>query len=71
MRFEEAIAGLPATYAEALRLRRQGLSGQEITVLLGVPPDSIDTLLQLAEAKLAAILHGMTTDDADTSQETT
>jgi DNA-directed RNA polymerase specialized sigma24 family protein len=53
--YEEAIAGLPATYAEALRLRDKGLTGVHIAELLDVPPESVDPLLRLAEAKLAAL----------------
>jgi len=53
--FDEAIAGLPATYAEALRLRRQGLTNADIAGRLEVPLASIDVLLRLAEAKLAAL----------------
>ena len=55
MDFDEAIAELPAKYAQALRLRGDGLSGAHIAELLEIPADSIDPLLQLAEAKLAAL----------------
>jgi DNA-directed RNA polymerase specialized sigma24 family protein len=52
---EDAIGELPAKYAEALRMRARGLTGTEIAARLDVPLDSVDTLLHLAEAKLAAV----------------
>ena len=55
MDFDEASAELPVKYAQALRLRSQGLSGVHIAALLDVPPDSIDALLHLADAKVAAL----------------
>lgn len=55
MDFDEAVAKLPAKYAEALRMRARGLTGAEIATQLDVPLDSVDTLLQLAEAKLVAL----------------
>jgi DNA-directed RNA polymerase specialized sigma24 family protein len=44
---------LPSAYAEALRLRATGLTWHEIGRRLGIEPEAVDTLLHLAEAKLA------------------
>ena len=44
---------LPGVYAEALRLRAAGLTWHEIGLRVGVEPEAMDTLLRLAEAKLA------------------
>jgi DNA-directed RNA polymerase specialized sigma24 family protein len=52
---DDPIGELPAKYAAALRMRARGLTGAEIAAQLDVPLDSVDTLLQLAEAKLAAL----------------
>lgn len=65
MDFDEAIAGLPPKYAEALRLRREGRTGVDIAARLEVPPESIDVLLQLAEAKLAALWSSSATQEDD------
>ena len=70
MDFDEAIAELPTAYAEALRLRGQGLATADIAELLGVPPESVDTLLQLAEAKLAALWPTPPTESAGDGQAT-
>jgi len=54
--YDEALDLLPATYAEAVRLRRRGLDKQSIAVELGVDEAAIGTLLRLAEAKLRRLL---------------
>lgn len=45
---------LPSVYAEALRLRAAGMTWHDIGRRLGIEPEAVDTLLRLAEAKLAA-----------------
>jgi hypothetical protein len=46
----------------ALRLRDAGLSNELIAACLAVEREALDLLLQVAEAKLAAILGMRTTD---------
>lgn len=53
---DDALAALPAGYAEALRLRDQGEDIADIAERLDIPVDSVDPLLRLAEAKLASLL---------------
>jgi hypothetical protein len=55
-RREEACARLPVTYALALRLRDEGLPEDLLAERLGVEPEALGPLLEIAEAKLAAIL---------------
>ena len=45
---------LPVTYATALRMRDAGICDEVIAQCIGVEGDAISTLMQLAEAKLAA-----------------
>lgn len=52
----EAIAALPAVYAQALRLRAAGMDHAAIAGRLEVPEDAVANLLRLAEAKLARLL---------------
>lgn len=52
------MAALPAKYAEALRLRDQGIPVPEIAARLDVPLASATALMRLAEAKLARLLAG-------------
>lgn len=52
---DDATGRLPTTYAAALRLREIGSTTEEIAAALDVPPESVDTLLRLAEAKLATL----------------
>jgi len=51
----EAIEQLPGVYAEALRLRAAGLTWHDIGRRLGIEPEAVETLLHIAEAKLAAV----------------
>jgi hypothetical protein len=51
-----AMRRLPGVYSLALRLREAGLAGDLIAECLAMQPESLDPLLQVAEAKLAAIL---------------
>lgn len=52
----EALRHLPDTYSLALRLRDAGLPAQLIAECLAMEPEALDPLLDVAEAKLAAIL---------------
>ena len=54
----EAMRHLPGTYSLALRLREAGLTNELIAECLTVEREALDLLLQVAEAKLAAILGG-------------
>jgi orotate phosphoribosyltransferase-like protein len=54
----EAMRHLPGTYSLALRLRDAGLTNELIAECLAVEREALDLLLQVAEAKLAAILRG-------------
>lgn len=56
--WEDRLAHLPETYAEALRLRSRGLPDAEIAARLDVPVESLGTLIGLAEAKLARLQDG-------------
>ena len=47
---------LPATYAEALRLREHGESEEAIAAQLGIEPEAVEPLVRVAEAKLAALV---------------
>jgi hypothetical protein len=51
-----AIDRLPTSYAVALRLRDAGAADELIAAGLGIEAVSLPALLELAEAKLAAIL---------------
>jgi DNA-directed RNA polymerase specialized sigma24 family protein len=52
---ESTLARLPEGYAAALRLRRQGLDDAAIAERLGLEREAVGPLLQVAEAKLAAL----------------
>jgi hypothetical protein len=52
----EAMCRLPATYSLALRLRDAGLTQEVIAECLAVEREGLDLLLEVAEAKLAAML---------------
>jgi DNA-directed RNA polymerase specialized sigma24 family protein len=51
-----ALAELPTVYALALRLRDEGEPPGRIARLLGVEPEAVGPLLEVATAKLAEIL---------------
>jgi DNA-directed RNA polymerase specialized sigma24 family protein len=51
-----ALAELPTVYALALRLRDDGEPPDRIARLLGVEPEAVGPLLEVATAKLAEIL---------------
>jgi hypothetical protein len=52
----EAMRHLPGSYSLALRLRDAGLDNELIAECLAVEQEALDLLLQVADAKLAAIL---------------
>ena len=56
MELGDALAELPPAYARALRLRIEGATELDIAARLDIAPDSVGTLIRLAEAKLAALL---------------
>ena len=45
---------LPLPYSEALRLRDAGVADDVIAEILAIEPEALDTLIRIAEAKLAA-----------------
>ena len=49
-----ALDRLPLPYSEALRLRDAGVADRVIAEILGVAPEALDTLIQVAQAKLGA-----------------
>jgi hypothetical protein len=49
------LAQLPETYAAVLRLREQGLDEPAIAAALSVDAEAVGPLLQVADAKLAAL----------------
>lgn len=51
----DALARLPAAYAEALRLQRQGADETTIAAELEIEPQGVGPLLRLAEVKLACL----------------
>jgi hypothetical protein len=53
-----AMRHLPGTYSLALRLRDAGLADELIAECLAVEREALKPLLDVAEAKLAAILSG-------------
>lgn len=55
---EEALGRLPGVYSLGLRLRGAGLPDELIAECLAVEPEAIGPLLEVAEAKLAALLDG-------------
>jgi DNA-directed RNA polymerase specialized sigma24 family protein len=61
-RNDDALRQLPDTYATALRLREQGHSTTTIAEALGVDLNAIDSLLELADAKLARLLRAEPAD---------
>jgi DNA-directed RNA polymerase specialized sigma24 family protein len=53
---EQALEQLPETHAAALRLRARGFDDNAIASALAVHPRAVTRLLQVADAKLAALL---------------
>jgi hypothetical protein len=51
-----ALERLPATYADALRLREHGETDEAIAARLGIEPEAVAPLVRVAEAKLAALV---------------
>ncbi|MGH3549402.1 MAG: hypothetical protein ACRDQU_15115 [Pseudonocardiaceae bacterium] len=56
LRRAEALRHLPGAYSLALRLRDAGLPDELIAECLAMEREALDPLLDVAEAKLAAIL---------------
>ncbi|MDQ3989169.1 MAG: hypothetical protein M3291_08240 [Actinomycetota bacterium] len=52
----DARGALPEVYAEALRLRDQGLDLDEIAARLSIPVSAMRSLFWLASAKLSTLL---------------
>jgi DNA-directed RNA polymerase specialized sigma24 family protein len=52
----QALAQLPPVYAEVLRLREHGEHADAISAQLGIEPEAIEPLVQVARAKLAALV---------------
>jgi DNA-directed RNA polymerase specialized sigma24 family protein len=55
MNVEAAFSRLPDTHAAALRLRARGFDDDAIAAALALEPAAVAPLLQIAEAKLAAL----------------
>ena len=53
---EQALEQLPETHAAALRLHSRGLDDDAIAATLTLEPEAVALLLQVADAKLAALL---------------
>ena len=51
-----ALAELPTVHALALRLRDEGEPSDRIARLLGIEPEAVEPLLEVASAKLEEIL---------------
>lgn len=66
MNRDQALALLPAAYATALRLRGTGADHAAIATRLDLPVEAVPALLTIADAKLAALLHGEAEDSPAT-----
>ena len=55
MDIETAFSRLPETHAAALRLRARGFDDDAIAAVLVLEPGAVEPLLQIADAKLAAL----------------
>jgi DNA-directed RNA polymerase specialized sigma24 family protein len=56
MNRETALETLTPAYAEALRLRDEGVDHATIAARLGLPVEAVPNLLELAQAKLDTLL---------------
>jgi hypothetical protein len=54
----EALDSLPPAYADVLRLRAHGLDETMIAAAVGVEPEAVGPLIEVATAKLAAATSG-------------
>lgn len=52
---DELLKLLPAMHAAALRLRAAGLDDEALADRLEIPPESVDPLIRIAEAKLVQL----------------
>jgi DNA-directed RNA polymerase specialized sigma24 family protein len=64
----DAVGRLPDAYAKALLLEREGLEAVEIALRLGIEPESVASLLELAHRKLALLTDGTPTPDDPTQR---
>ena len=53
---DKALGHLPETHATALRLRSRGFDDRAIAAALAIEPEAVALLLQVADAKLDALL---------------
>jgi hypothetical protein len=53
---DKALEHLPETHATALRLRSRGFDERAIADALAIEPEAVALLLQVADAKLDALL---------------
>ena len=53
---DKALEHLPETHATALRLRSRGFDDRAIAAALAIEPEAVALLLQVADAKLDALL---------------
>lgn len=59
---EATFSELSTAHAVALRLRDHGARDEQIAVALGIPLEGVPTLLQVADAKLAALRREQSSD---------
>ena len=52
----QALDRLPSMYAEVLRRRERGEDADAIAVRLGIEPEAVEPLVQVANAKLVALV---------------
>ena len=69
LRRAEALRHLPGAYSLAFRLREAGLPGELIAECLAMEREALEPLLNVAEAKLAAILIVERTDEMPSDEE--
>jgi hypothetical protein len=55
--YEAALRQLPEAHSLALRLRSAGVADEVMSGYLQIEPEGLDTLLRVAEQKLAVELH--------------
>lgn len=54
---EAALRQLPEAHSLALRLKRAGVADEVVSGYLHIEPEGLDTLLRVAQQKLAVELH--------------
>lgn len=55
--YEAALRQLPEAHSLALRLKSAGVADEVVSGYLHIEPEGLDTLLRVAEQKLAVELH--------------